>query len=505
MNWMLYSLEIVMVLTGLGILLLDLGTPARGKRDLGYLGAFLLGLLLLQSVFLPEAQEGFSLMSSGNSVTAGPGYALDPFARYFKHLFILAAILVLLMTVDFADRLRHGVSEFFALVLFALAGMSAAASATNFITLFVSIELITVTFYVLTSFQRDQFRSLEAGVKYLILGAAASAVLVYGIALIYGATGSMDFAALGNPSTGTATQDHILQLGLLLVFAGLGFKIAAFPFQIWVPDVYQGAPAPVTAFLAVGSKAAGFALLMRLCHHLRPDLQALAGTVLAVLAGLTILYGSLCALRQRNLKRLLGYAGIASAGYLLLGLLALNTRQGGPTASADGCHAMLFYLAGYLFAVMAAFTVICHVSRDGEDEDLSILTGLHQRSPLLATVLTLSIISMAGIPPLVGFLGKFLLLQSALGALAERGAHLWLIIAALAGVVISLYYYFGILRAIYWGNGIRTDEVVQTRPPIILPPTARLTLIACALILVLLGIFPEPLLDLSSRAVELFR
>ncbi len=502
MNVMLYSMEIAMVLSGLGILMLDLGTPARGKRDLGYLAAFLMSLLLLQSVFMPEVQDGFSLLSSGHSITEGPGYKLDAFARYFKHLFLLAAILVLLMAVDFAGTLRARLAEFFALVLFALTGMSAAASATNFITLFVSIELITVSFYVLTSFQRGQMRSLEAGVKYLILGAAASAVLVYGIALVYGATGSMEFAALGKACP-SAEHDHLLRLGLLLVIAGLGFKIAAFPFQIWVPDVYQGAPAPVTAFLAVGSKAAGFALLMRLCHHLRPDLRELTLTVLAALAGATILYGSLCALRQRNLKRLFGYAGIASAGYLLLGLLALNAQPGASPSGAQGCHAMMFYLAGYLIAVMAAFTVLCHL--DGEDEDLSVLAGLHARSPLLATVLTLSVVSMAGLPPLMGFLGKFLLLQSAFEVLSPHPAQLWLMVVALGGVVISLYYYFGILRAIYWGGGISPGRPAGESEAITVPPLARLLLIACGLILLWVGIFPQALLEWLGDAVALFR
>ena len=242
--------------------------------------------------------------------------------------------------------------------------------------------------------------------KYLILGALSSAFLVFGIALVWGTTGKLNFNDLAQVS-GQFLDNKIFLFGVLFVLVGLGFKIAAFPFQIWVPDVYQGAPTPTTAFLAIGSKAAGFVLLLRVLFVAVPDVTKHWADLLIVISGITILYGNLCAIPQRNLKRLLGYSSIAHAGYLLLGVAAL---------SASGNAALLYYLAGYLFTVMAAFTVIALVMRHLDNEDISALAGLNQRSPLLASTMTLAMMSLAGIPPLAGFFGKFLLLKSVIEA-----------------------------------------------------------------------------------------
>src|SRR5213078_1124467 len=258
--------------------------------------------------------------------------------------------------------------------LFALAGMLFASSANNFALLFVSLELITVTFYVLTSFQRGRLTSLEAGVKYLIIGALSTGFTVFGIALVYGTCGTLDFSKLAAVAAQLA-GNKIFLFGLLLVLVGLGFKIAAFPFQIWAPDVYQGAPTPTTAFLATGSKAAGFALLLRVLFIGVPSVTHQWAKLFMVISAITILYGNLCAIPQRNLKRLLGYSSIAHAGYMLLGIAALTSA---------GQSAVLFYLSGYLFTVLAAFTVVALVLRHLDSEDISGLAGLNQRSPLLA-------------------------------------------------------------------------------------------------------------------------
>src|SRR6266705_3757454 len=271
--------------------------------------------------------------------------------------------------------------------------MMFAASANDFTMLFVSIELITVTFYVLTSFERNRSPSLEAGIKYLILGGLSSAFLVYGIALVYGVSNTMSFGELSTQGAGLAGKP-IFRLGLLLVLAGIGFKIAAFPLQIWAPDVYQGSPAPTTAFLAVGSKAAGFVLLLRVLFSAVPDITAHWTKLLMTISAITILYGNLCAIPQRNLKRLLGYSSISNVGYMLLGVASL---------SQAGQSAVLYYLGGYLFTVLAAFTVICLVMRQVEGEDISALAGLNQRSPFLAVTMTLAMVSLDGIPPLAGF------------------------------------------------------------------------------------------------------
>jgi NADH-quinone oxidoreductase subunit N len=474
MNASLMFIEIAVVLSALAILLIDLWLPAESRRHLGYAAAAILGLILLATFLWNPAGPQYGFNNS---------YVIDPLALYFKRFFLVAAIFVLIMSVDFAEFIPVGLSEFYALILFALAGMLFAASANDFIMVFVSLELITVTFYVLTSYQRHRVKSLEAGVKYLILGALSTGFTLFGIALVFGTAQTTNFGKiLAQPAV---YQSKLLLLGIFMILIGLGFKISAFPFQIWVPDVYQGSPAPVTAFLAVGSKAAGFVLLLRMLFGAVPTLAQNWSELLVVITIVTILYGNLCAIPQRNLKRLLGYSSIANAGYLLLGVSA---------ASGSGQSAVLYYLLGYLFTVIAAFFVISVVSRKADDEDIGILNGLHQRSPLLAATLAMAMISLAGIPPLAGFFGKFLLLKSAV----EKGATdplYWVLIGvALFGIVTSFYYYLGVVRAIYWGK----DAMDLSPIPIAAP--VRFALYACIAGMLFLGLFPNSALNSADRA-----
>ena len=391
------------------------------------------------------------------------------------------------MAAEFSDKLAEGsVAEYYSLILFALAGMLFAASSNDFTMLFVSIELITITFYVLVSFQRSKLQSLEAGVKYLILGALSSSFMVFGIALIWGTTGELNFTKLAAVAPQFA-DSQIFLLGVLLVLVGLGFKIAAFPFQIWAPDVYQGAPTPTTAFLAIGSKAAGFVLLLRVLFTAVPSVTAHWANLLIVISAITILYGNLCAIPQRNLKRLLGYSSIAHAGYLLLGVAAL---------SASGQAALLYYLGGYVFTVMAAFFVITLVMRHLATEDISGLAGLNRRSPLLAATLTIAMVSLAGIPPLAGFFGKFLLLKAVIETAQATGNHGYYCLAftALAGVIISLYYYFGVIRAIYWSKNPEDMSPIELSSPV------KLSIWICLAGIFWLGLFPNTVLNITNLA-----
>jgi NADH-quinone oxidoreductase subunit N len=476
MNYPLMMLEIEVVILGLGILLLDLWTPVEKKRDLGYLAAGLLGLILIGS---------FKLDASTAEYAFGKMYVFDGLALYFKRFFLLSAMIVLLMSVEFADRIEAGISEFYALILFALAGMMFAASANDFSLLFVSIELITVTFYILTSFQRSRLVSLEAGVKYLILGGLSSAFMVYGIALVFGTTGKLNFGEIAAVA-GQFAGNRVFELGILLVLVGIGFKIAAFPVQIWAPDVYQGSPTPTTAFLAVGSKAAGFVLLLRVLFNAVPDLAGHWTRLLIAISMVTILYGNLCAIPQRNLKRLMGYSSIANAGYMLMGVAAL---------SAAGQTAVLYYLGGYLFTLLGAFLVICLVMRTVEGEDISALAGLNQRSPLLAGTLTLAMVSLAGIPPLAGFFGKFLLLKAVVEKGATDPAYYWLVAVTIFGVVISIYYYFGVIRAIYWSKEATDLSAIE------IPLPTRISIYACVAGMLWLGLFPNEVVGLADKAV----
>lgn len=476
MNLQLITLELLVGALGLLVLLADLFLPARNKAPLGYAAAA--GLL----VVLAWSFAGFG---AGTDYAFGGMYVLDPLALFFKRFFLVAAFLVLLISIEFSDRLSAGHGEFYSITLFALLGMLFAASANHFALLFVSLELITVSFYVLVGFQRTRLLSLEAGVKYLIIGALSTGFTVFGIALVFGTTGSMEFPAVMK-AAGSLVENRMLQIGTLFVLVGLGFKIAAVPVQIWAPDVYQGAPTPTTAWLAIGSKAAGFVLLLRVLFSAMPDLTVHWANLLIWISAATILYGNLCAIPQRNIKRLLGYSSIAHAGYLLMGISAL---------SAEGQSAVLYYLSGYLFTVLAAFAVICVVLRHVDGDDVSAFAGLSQRAPLLAAGMAFSMVSLAGIPPLAGFTGKFLLIKAVLAEGEANTGYYCLAFTAIAGVVMSIYYYFGVVRAIY-----TTENTADTGAIGISIPTRGLLLL-CMVGILLIGVYPQPLLEAAQAAV----
>ncbi len=477
MNSSSITLEICVIALGMVLMLADFFVAPDRKRYLAYAGIVALTGLLLVSFSGDGVCSIFGASFSGSFVE-------DPMALFFKRLFIGSAILVLFLAAEFSDRFASGLNEYYSLVVFALAGMLFAASANDFVMLFVSIELITITFYVLTSFQKNRLASLEAAVKYLILGALASAFMVFGIALIWGTSGELNFNGLAQVS-GQLVNNKLFLAGSLFVLVGLGFKIAAFPFQVWAPDVYQGAPTPTTAFLAIGSKAAGFVLLLRVLFVAIPAVTQHWVHLLMALSAITILYGNLCAMPQRNLKRMLGYSSIAHAGYLLLGVAALNS---------SGQAAVMYYLAGYLFTVTAAFFVIALVLRHVPDENVSGLAGLNHRSPLLATTMTISMVSLAGIPPLAGFFGKFLLLKSIIEQGPAHHGYYFLAFIALIGVIISISYYFNVIRAIYWSRDPADLSPITVSGP------ARLSIAICVAGIFWLGLFPESVLNFAMSA-----
>ena len=478
------QLEMMVLVLGLVVLIADLWMAPSKRRLIGHLSALSLGI-----IFLFSLRESYvDLVNESTDVFFNSRYKIDGLAIFFKRFFILAAIFVLIFAVDFADRIRSGFSEYYAFIIFALAGMMFAASANDFSMLFVSIELITITFYILVSYQRHRLQSLEAGVKYLILGAVSSAFMIYGIALIFGEAGSLKFEDL-HAKQSELLGSKVFLFGMLFLFAGLAFKISAFPFQVWAPDVYQGAPTPTTAFLALGSKAAGFVLLIRLLVISLPDLTREWTTLFICISAVTILYGNLCALPQRNLKRLLAYSGIANAGYLLMGIVA---------QSEAGTAAILYYLAGYLFALITIFLIINLLTKEGEGEDISCLENLNNRSPFLAVAMTLAVVSLAGIPPLAGFFGKFLLIKSVATEAFGNIGYFVLLAVAVFGVVASIFYYFGIVRTVFWSH--KVDEIT----PVSVGLPIRFVLVSCVVGILYLGLLPNKPIKWfeSAAAVE---
>ena len=478
------QLEMMVLVLGLAVLIADLWMAPSKRRLIGHLSALSLGI-----IFLFSLRESYvDLVNESTDVFFNSRYKIDGLAIFFKRFFILAAIFVLIFAVDFADRIRSGFSEYYAFIIFALAGMMFAASANDFSMLFVSIELITITFYILVSYQRHRLQSLEAGVKYLILGAVSSAFMIYGIALIFGEAGSLKFEDL-HAKQSELLGSKVFLFGMLFLFAGLAFKISAFPFQVWAPDVYQGAPTPTTAFLALGSKAAGFVLLIRLLVISLPDLTREWTTLFICISAVTILYGNLCALPQRNLKRLLAYSGIANAGYLLMGIVA---------QSEAGTAAILYYLAGYLFALITIFLIINLLTKEGEGEDISCLENLNNRSPFLAVAMTLAVVSLAGIPPLAGFFGKFLLIKSVATEAFGNIGYFVLLAVAVFGVVASIFYYFGIVRTVFWNH--KVDEIT----PVSVGLPIRFVLVSCVVGILYLGLLPNKPIKWfeSAAAVE---
>lgn len=412
-------------------------------------------------------------------------YAVDSTALFFKRFFLVAAFLVVWMSIDHAAQLPLARNEFVILPLFPTAGMMLLASAVDLTTFFVALELVTISFYVLVAYQRDRLASLEAGVKYLIIGALSTGFLVYGLAFLFGAVGSTSLLALENYLRG---HDVGLELYLAvgLILAGLGFKAAAVPFHMWAPDVYQGAPTPVAAFLSVASKAAGIVAILRLFFlngFSDTKIYAVTASVLALMGALSVIVGSLAALTQRNLKRLLGYSSIANAGFILMGLSCISYR---------GVEAVALYLCVYLLATLLAFFVVNRVGGVLGGEDLPQLAGLGQRSPLAAAALLLAFVSLAGIPPLVGFLGKlgiFAALWEQGGSVLFGWAHGYLVLLGVGvfGAVAALYYYLAPVRAMYW------NEPAAAAPKVDFSPGDRVLVLALALALVVLGFWPKPL------------
>jgi len=403
-------------------------------------------------------------------------------------------LFVVLMSVDYRKVLarftdqpgsENGTGEYYALPVFACAGMMFLASAKDMAGAFISLELITVTFYILVAYMRRNVGSLEAGVKYLILGALSTGFLVYGIAWIYGTTGTMSFSGIATLSP-HITNPAPLLFGIALVMIGLGFKIGAVPMQVWIPDVYQGAPTPTTAFLSVGSKAAGFILMMRFLSPLLNDTVTRVPVLnlLIVLCVATLLFGNLAAIPQTNFKRLLAYSSIAHAGFLLLALAAGKSETAGSLGSVK---VVSFYLATYLIMTLGVFFVLAQVRIQRDGETIKHFNGLGKTNPLLALALTVLLAALAGVPLTAGFLGKFFVFSLAVEANLWAGVGI-AFIAAAAG----FYYYLNVVRAMWWATPGDLTAVT-------LPTISKVCIAVLTVATLVLGVYPQPILTLLGN------
>ncbi|MFQ5864200.1 MAG: NADH-quinone oxidoreductase subunit N, partial [bacterium] len=426
---------------------------------------------------------------------------VDPFALYFKVLFIASTVLVILLSIGSIELAGRPVGEYFTLLLSVTLGMFLMASATNLITIFIAIELVSVTSFVLATYLKTRRRSSEAGLKYAIYGAFSSGLMLYGISLIYGLTGSLNIYEISEILNTTNPERLTLFISVLLILAGFGYKIAAVPFHFWAPDVYEGAPTPITAFLSVGPKAAGFALLIRFfnvalvsggSNGSATQWISIAGLdwsqLLAVISAATMTLGNLIAIVQNNIKRLLAYSSIAHAGYALMGTVLL---------SEQGIYATIFYLVVYYLMNLGAFLVVI-VNQDlVGSESINDYKGLAWTAPIPAVAMGVFLFSLTGLPPTGGFVGKFYLFA----ALIKGGTeYYWLAVVGIINSVISLYYYARILKAMFLERADVEESVRLTVSPY------YITLLVILVIpTILLGVYWAPLADFANNSLEFLR
>ncbi|MCL6634599.1 MAG: NADH-quinone oxidoreductase subunit N [Peptococcaceae bacterium] len=467
----LLSLEMATAVVGLGLLILGLIVPRRGRTGFGYLTVLcLMGLLGLS----------FSLWNHQGTLYDGI-YIVDRYSIFFKQIFLAAAILVALGSIRYVDEMGMQ-AEYYSMLVFATLGMMVMASAGDFLTLYLGLELMTISFIILVCYRKTDSKSVEAGIKYILLAGLSSAVLLFGLSLVYGLTGTATILEVTEALLAPGAFTPALALGLVMLVAGLGFKISAVPFHMWSPDVYEGAPTPVTAFLAVGSKAASFAIVLRLFAASFAGIWEHWTMLIAILAAVTIIVGNLVAIPQTNLKRMLAYSSIAQAGYILVGLV---------TASPAGIKGVMFYAFLYVFATVGAFTVASYFYTVTGSDEIKDYAGLSQRSPLMAAVLVICMLSMAGIPPLAGFAGKFYLFMT----IVED--YLWLAFIGLIMSMVSVYYYLRVALVMY-------RDMPADPAPINLPGSVAVTLILAMVFTLLIGIYPDPLAVVTNAAAQSF-
>lgn len=461
--------EWIVAVTAFTVITLDLFVRDKNKLGLLALAGLTLALLMLR---LPEKPlllfHGF--------------FTLDQFSIFFKVIALLAVMSGIALTLAYKSLPQARAGELYALFCFLCLGLMLMGSSSNLLMIFVAIEFVSLTSYIVTGFQKETGVSNEASIKYLLFGSAASACMLYGISLIFGLTGSLDLHAVNQAALANPANSPMFMIGFILMLAGLAFKISAAPFHMWAPDVYTGAPTPVTAFLTVAPKSLGFAVLLRVLLVAFPFFRVEWSMLLAMLAALTMTLGNVIAISQTNVKRLLAYSSIAQAGYILMGVVAANSI---------GLSGVLYYAAAYTFTNLGAFAVVLVATQQAGHENLSSFAGLSKKAPFLAVAMTLFLISLAGLPPLAGYIGKFMVIAGVI----QQGQLSLAIIAAINSAV-AVYYYFKIIREMY------LVPVPDSAAPARSLPVYAVVII-CVIAVLILGIFPAPLMTFLSTAANI--
>jgi len=469
-NWLPILPLLIVTAGALVVLLAGVRVGDRDSEGLGWLSLMTIAIAFASSFMMLNTRQ----------VTFSGALIADNYTAFFYVVILLAAAVIVLMSLDYVAEEGLPGAEYYSLVLFGTAGMMLMAAAGDLIIVFLGLETMSISVYILAGLARTDARSNEASMKYFLLGAFSTGFLLYGIALIYGATGTIKLEAMTTLIAGGSSSPMLL-LGVGLLLIGFGFKVAAVPFHMWTPDVYEGAPTSVTAFMAVGVKLAAFAAFLRvfLVHLL--GVQTDWSIVLWVLAVLTMTTGNIVALMQTNLKRMLAYSAIAHAGYILVAMTAGNSAAGA---------AILYYLLGYAFTNLGAFAIIIALARRGHPHELiADLRGLATREPALAGAMAIMLFSLTGVPPLAGFLGKFFVFSAALNA-----GYVWLVVIAVVNSVTSVYYYLRPIVAMYADTGGAEVVRMRSRP-------ALIAAIAIAVIgTILIGIYPQPYIAASTSA-----
>lgn len=466
-NWFLLAPEITLVVTAMAMISIDLFLPKGKNRTI--LGWFsIIGLITgFITTFTLKSGELF-----------GGIFVVDSLAIFSKQLLLVITILVTLSSLDYIKKLPANQGEYYYLLVFATLGMLFMTSCAEFITIFISLELASLSCIILTGYLKKDPKSCEAGIKYLLFGVLSSAVLLYGISFMYGLCGSTFLKDMVITSIGP-----IVILGIILLIAGFGFKIASVPFHMWVPDVYEGAPTPITTYLATASKVAGFVVLVRVFLTCFAGIKIDWVILMASLSVLSMGLGNLCAIPQTNIKRMLAYSSIAHAGYILIGLTV---------ATEVGIGSIILYLLVYSLASLGAFLVVIAFSNHTGSDIIEDYAGLSKRAPFLALAMLLSLVSMAGIPPLAGFIGKFYLFA---GAIKEN--LIWLPVAGVLFSVVSVYYYFAVVKTMYLKEPVADTPIVTSKP-------LSLGIFLTVISLIVIGIYPAPFLNVAMNTVKSF-